>query len=190
MRVLSCPTPQRVLHRAVRQDESIQTRGDAAQALRSHELLDFLSEAEIDNLVRESPVQLFANTERIVTQGEAGESMFFLVRGHVEVSITRNGQQTIVARLGPGDCFGEMSLLTGAERTAMVVAVDEVETVEITKQVFASLVRNNPEILSRLSELLAQRQLANDQWTPDTASQTVEQVRSGLLGRLREFFAL
>jgi CRP-like cAMP-binding protein len=51
-------------------------------------------------------------------------------------------------------------------------------------------VRNNPEILSRLSELLAQRQLANDQWTPDTASQTVEQVRSGLLGKLREFFAL
>jgi CRP-like cAMP-binding protein len=83
-----------------------------------------------------------------------------------------------------------MSLLTGAERTAMVVAVDEVETVEITRQVFASLVRNNPEILSRLSELLAQRQLANDQWTPDTASQTVEQVRFGLLGKLRELFAL
>lgn len=184
------PYPQRVLHRAVRQDPSIQTRGVTAQALRSHELLDFLSEAEIDNLVRESPVQLFANTERIVTQGEAGESMFFLVRGHVEVSITRNGQQTIVAKLGPGDCFGEMSLLTGAERTATVVALDEVETVEIIKQVFASLVRNNPEILSRLSELLAQRQLANDQWTPDTASQTVEQVRFGLLGKLRELFAL
>ena len=42
----------------------------------------------------------------------------------------------------------------------------------------------------RLGKVLAQRQLANDQWTPDTASQTVEQVRSGLLGKLREFFAL
>ncbi len=184
------PYPQRVLHRVVHQDPAVQTRGLATKALRSHELLDFLAEAEIENLVRQSPVQLFANTEHIVNQGEKGESMFLLLRGQVEVSITRNGQQTVVARLGPGDCFGEMSLLTGAGRTATVVALNEVETVEITKQVFASLVKDNPEILGRLSELLAQRQLANDQWTPETASQTVEQVRSGLLGKLREFFAL
>jgi len=184
------PYPQRVLHYALPQDHATTTRQVAAQALSSHELLDFFTRDEIDNLVRESPVHLFANTEHIVTQGTAGESMFFLVRGQVEVSLERQGQRHLVARLGPGDCFGEMSLLTGEVRTATVVAVGEVETVEITKQVFASLLRDKPEILGRLSELLAQRQLANEQWNSEAATRSVEQVRLGLLGKLREFFAL
>ena len=83
-----------------------------------------------------------------------------------------------------------MSLLTGAPRTATVVAIGEVEAVEIDRTVFGALVRDNPEMLTNLSELLTKRQLANEQLISEAPAQQVEAVRRGLLGKLREFFSL
>ena len=184
------PYPQLVLHRPHSRDTSGHARELAARVLRGHELLEFIPGEQLDHLVRESAVQMFANAEHIVRQGEAGASMFLLVKGEVEVLIDRDGHRTCVARLGSGDCFGEMSLLTGAPRTATVVAVGEVEAVEIDKTVFGALVSDNPEMLTNLSELLAKRQLANEQLTSEAPAQQVEAVRRGVLGKLREFFSL
>ena len=184
------PYPQLVLHRSHSRDTSGHARELAARVLRGHELLEFIPGEQLDHLVKESPVQMFANAEHIVSQGEAGASMFLLVKGEVKVLIDRDGHRTCVARLGPGDCFGEMSLLTGAPRTATVVAVGEVEAVEIDKTVFGALVRDNPEMLTNLSELLAKRQLANEQLTSEAPAQQVEAVRRGVLCKLREFFSL
>ena len=61
---------------------------------------------------------------------------------------------------------------------------------EIDKAVFGALIRDNPEILATLSELLAQRQLANERLTSEAPTQRAEEVRRGLLGKLREFFSL
>lgn len=184
------PYPQMVLHRAKTRDTSAHARELAVKVLKGHELLEVIPVNQIEHLVRASPVLLFAHAEHIVSQGEAGASMFLLIRGEVEVLIDRDGHQTRVAQLGPGDCFGEMSLLTGAPRTATVVAIGEVEAVEIDKTVFGALIRDNPEILANLSELLAQRQLANERLTSEAPAQRVDEVRRGLLGKLREFFSL
>jgi CRP-like cAMP-binding protein len=117
--------------------------------------------------------------------------MFLLVTGTAEVRIARDGQSTVVATLGPGACLGEMSVLTGDPRAATVVAMEEVEAVEIGKQPFTTLVRDNPDVVARLTELLARRQLANEKLAAGAghAERTAE-ARASVLRKLRAFFQL
>jgi small-conductance mechanosensitive channel/CRP-like cAMP-binding protein len=187
---IDIPYPQMVLRRAVATDTSAAARDAAATMLRAHKIFSCLTADQCAALVQASPVVQFANHERIIEQGAAGDSMFVLVRGSVDVRITRDGQMRSVAKLGAGDCVGEMSLLTGDPRTASVVADGEVEAVEIGKAVFGAFVRSNPAVLEQLSELLTQRQLANAKHAAAGVAASPEQVRSGILRSLRAFFAL
>ncbi len=136
-----------------------------AARCRGNPIFSFLTAEQIEGLLRDSAFVLFSATEHVIDQGAEGDSMFLLVKGRVEVRRTRDGRTTVVAHLGAGDCFGEMSVLTGEPRSATVVAQDEVEAVEIPKTAFAALIRDNPDVVGRLSELLAKRQLANEQTT-------------------------
>lgn len=113
------------------------------------------------------------------------------MRGEVEVRIRSGHQLLPMAKLGPGECSGEMSLLGGEPRNATIVAITEVEVLEIDKATFAALVRAHPEIIGRLSELLAERQLANARKTSAAAApDNVERVRNGIGAKLRAFFEL
>jgi CRP-like cAMP-binding protein len=91
----------------------------------------------------------------------------------------------------PGDCLGEMSLLTGDPRSATVVADGEVEALELSRAVFQPLVKEHPEILTRLSELLARRQAANQNFASAAAARHHEaESRASILRSLRDFFSL
>ncbi|HEY7791503.1 MAG TPA: mechanosensitive ion channel family protein [Vicinamibacterales bacterium] len=174
-------------------DRSIDTaRGVAAQALGQHQIFGFLAPEQLDSLLRDSSIVLFSATETIIQQGEAGASMFLLVRGRVQVRRAgARGHQAVVAELGPGDCFGEMSVLTGDPRSATVVAAGgEVEAIEIPKVAFARLIGASPDVLTRLSELLAARQLANAQPEEEAVASPADQTPAGMLRRLRAFFQL
>ena len=69
-----------------------------------------------------------------------------------------SGPSRTIAIHESGACVGEMSLLTGDPRGATVVALTEIEAMEIEKEAFGAHVRAHPEILAQLSELLARRQ--------------------------------
>jgi len=187
---MEIPYPQLTIHRPAKTDNGAAARAAAVAALRAHAIFGFLPAAQIETLVGAGAVVKFATHEHLMTQDEPGESLFFLVHGQVDVQITRNGQTSSVAQLSAGGCLGEMSLLTGDPRTATVVALGEVEAVEIRKPEFAALVRTNPDALERLSELLTHRQLANAQLAASGPAASPEQVRSGIRQKLRAFFQL
>ena len=159
--------------------------------MKSHSIFGFLAPEDISEIVRESPLVLFASSEHLIEQGEIGESMLLIVQGRVRVTLNRNGQITELTQLGVGDCVGEMALLTGDPRNATVIAMSEVEAVEIRKEAFSSYVRKNPEALTRLTELLAQRQLSNEKQSAggDTPERRA-QVSATMMKRLRGFFQL
>ena len=101
----------------------------------------------------------------------------------------------IVASLGAGECFGEMSLLTGERRSATVIAQTDCEVVEIAKPILATSLKENPELLKQLSELLAKRQLDNEGVLSADASDTKIKMQqttyaAGFLNKLRQFFEL
>ncbi len=188
---MEIPYPQLTIHRGRFGDDGGVARRAAAAALRAHPILGVLGDEASERLVQISPMKLFATSEHIIEQGAAGDSLFLLVHGRAEVRIARQGVVNIVAQIGAGDCVGEMSLLTGDPRGATVVALAEVEALEIQKAGFAELVRAHPEILAKLSELLAQRQTANEkQLAQADFAARVEQTRVSLLRKFRGFFQL
>ena len=64
-------------------------------------------------------------------EGDAGESMFVLVAGRVEVRKEGRDGQQLLSTLGPGDCLGEMALIDLSGRSASVQAVEDCSGFEI-----------------------------------------------------------
>jgi CRP-like cAMP-binding protein len=99
----------------------------------------------------------------VIEEGSPGNSMFVLLRGAAKVSISKNGSSIQVATLNAGDCFGEMSLLTGEPRSATVRADGDCYVMEIGKPVMGEVLRDAPDCLVLLSELVAQRKMETEE---------------------------
>jgi branched-chain amino acid transport system substrate-binding protein len=103
----------------------------------------------------------FGHNDVIVQQGDAGDSLFVIIEGVVCVQVhTDDGKTKEVARLGAGDFFGEMALLTGEERTATVIALVDTSVFELTKADIAPLIAQQPEVSELVSKVLSLRQMA------------------------------
>ena len=125
--------------------------------------LNCLTADEAVELVKHGKISLYGTREPLVTRGQTGESMFLILEGSVEVvGKTGNGPRIILASLGPGEFFGEMSLLTGAPRNATVRAEVDTLVLEIRKKDLSPLIEASPELAGRLGELVEHR---HGKWT-------------------------
>jgi small-conductance mechanosensitive channel/CRP-like cAMP-binding protein len=193
---ITIPFPIRTLRVERKVPAPIQEEYQEARAiLRSEALFECLSDEQIESLVQQSQVSHFGRGERVIREGAEGDSMFVLLRGSAEVSISKNGTSISVATLKAPDCFGEMSLLTGEHRTATVRAQTDCQVMEIGKPVMAELLRASPDCLERLSELLAKRKMETEGLLKEAVShgQNARKEReysATFLHRLRTFFEL
>ena len=102
------------------------------------------------------PIRLGAG-QAAVREGDAGDSLFLVVSGTLAVT-TGNGAAAVeIGRLGPGDFFGEVSLLTGRPRTATVSAVTAAELLRLDRGTVAILRERHPEIEASLAEFHRRR---------------------------------
>src|SRR5215471_6562809 len=168
---------------------------EALSILRGETLFQCLSEPQLDHLVRQARVNIFGRGEPVIEEGAAGDSMFVMLRGAANVFVSKNGSKIQVAKLSAGDCFGEMSLLTGEPRSATVRADGDCYVMEIGKPVMAEVLRDAPSCLERLSELLAQRRMETEGILKEAISAGEQvlkqrQYTASFLNRLRAFFEL
>src|SRR5438876_389212 len=193
---ITIPFPIRTLQIERRATPAAYEDYDEARAvLREEPLFECLSDAQIDSLVKEAHLNYFGRGENVIKAGAEGDSMFVLLRGAARVWVSKNGSSIPVATLSAGDCFGEMSLLTGESRTATVQAESDCYVLEIGKPVMADVIRDSPDCLERLSELLARRKLENEGALKEAASLALNQRKereytATFLHRLRTFFEL
>ncbi len=159
----------------------------AEQTLRSVPIFAALGDEELGQLARASRRSLFAAGEPIVRQGDGGSSMFVVARGEAVVTLAPGHHE--VARIQPGGFFGEMSLLTGALRTATVQTAVDSELLEITGEAFRRFVLANPAAVEEIGTAVANRRAELDERrTADTAA-TVEPPQR-FLDRVRRFLQL
>jgi CRP/FNR family cyclic AMP-dependent transcriptional regulator len=123
--------------------------------LRGVDLFSEVSDKDLRTIAASMRRRAFAAGEDIVSQGEGGVGFFFVETGGL--AVTLGG--TRVATLGPGDHFGEVALLSGAERTATVTADTDVVCWGMPAWNFRPLVREQPTVTVKLLERMA-RQLA------------------------------
>src|SRR5213083_30700 len=137
-------------------------QAEAFSILRGEPLFGCLSDEQLNHLVKQARLNTFGRGEPVIEEGAPGDSMFVLLRGAANVSVSKNGSTMQVATLSAGDCFGEMSLLTGEPRSATVRADGDCYIMEIGKPVMAEVLRGAPSCLEKLSELLAQRKMETE----------------------------
>ena len=119
-----------------------------------------------------------AGTE-FLPAGIRGERLYIVADGTVEVvrPSTKSHAETILAVLGPGDCFGEMSLLTNQPTSASVRARTECKLLTLTRPQLERLLNDSPELARVFSQLLAERL--------STLNQTLEgEMERGMRGQL------
>lgn len=157
----------------------------------SVEIFAPLSAEEKEAVARSAIKSVFAPGELILRRGAPGDSMFVIYRGNVEVRLpNRDGNAQQVAELKAGNFFGEMALLTGEPRNADVVAVGEVETLEITKGILQQLLDNNTALAEGLSHMIAERQTRLDEYARGAPEQEKQVSRNAILRRIQRFFGL
>ena len=194
-RKISIPFPMRTLQIERRTAASASdTKSEARTILRKEPLFACLSEDQLTGLLRSAEINHFGRGEAVIEEGTEGDSMFILLRGSAHVSLKKNGSQIRVGVLRQGDCFGEMSLLTGERRTATVRAEKDCEVVEISKNIMGELLRNSPQCLTQLSELLARRKLETEGIVKEIAvpgdDRREREYTASFMKRLRSFFEL
>ena len=199
---IPCPTLQLRFERAHRSQRDPSVMNEEQRALATRDLLrtqpvfKHVGDNHLQMLVRRSAVHHYGRGELIIREGAEGASMFVLVAGEARVSVLQGGHPTWIASLRGGDCFGEMSLLTGEKRSASIQAVSDCEVMEITKPVFAEIIALDSQLLPGLSELLAKRQMQTEDIMQAAAQQPSmlaakeEEYRAGFLDKLRSFFEL
>jgi CRP-like cAMP-binding protein len=129
-----------------------------------------LDQTELDLLAGNLRIASFPRGTVIVRQGDAGSSMFVIADGKARVSVHGRGGETSVATLGVGDIVGEMSLMTGARRSATVTATRKLTALEITKAAFEALLAGNPDLIRRFADTVEQRHAELEQINASSAT--------------------
>ena len=127
----------------------------------------------------------------VIREGEAGQSLFVIVEGLLEVAFVRD-RPDLTRMLGPGELLGEYSLLTGAPRSATVTARTQCVLYEIDKAALLPVLARNPEIAELFSAVLQRREA--DRASPVAPAALPATAghddRRGLAARMLAFFGL
>lgn len=105
-----------------------------------------LSERELLRILQVTDVVEYGNGERVITEGETGEELFIVLRGHVRV--TRGGAD--LAMFTPGDHFGEMALVRSQPRSATVHSEGTSELMVIRRTDFFEILRKEHQLAVKL----------------------------------------
>ena len=106
--------------------------------------------------------------------GDMGDAAYIVINGEVEISVPTPGGPIVVNKLGRNDIIGEIAIFGEVPRTATATALTALETLKISKELFAQVIRENPDAALELIKVLAGR-LAN---TTQQLSRTMSGTRS------------
>jgi small-conductance mechanosensitive channel len=155
---------------------------EIGQRLAGIDILSPLTPEAHASIAAVARIHTFGKGETIIREGGAGSSMFVVHEGTVSVLVAENE----IARLGEGDVFGEMALLTGENRAADVVALTDVVAIEITKDALQPVLHAHPELADAISAKVSERRGSLD----SLRNASNDEAQRTILSRIRTYFGL
>jgi CRP/FNR family cyclic AMP-dependent transcriptional regulator len=149
---------------------------------RKFDLFAELDERELQSIANVAKSRRYAKDDVVFHADESGDVFCLIREGEVKVTmISPEGKEIILSMLGPGDFFGEMSLLDDEPRSATVVATEPLDLVTIWRKDFLQILSENFSITKKVLAELSKR-LRN-------ASNRIESLATmDVYGRLARFF--
>lgn len=116
-------------------------------------LFEGLGRRQLKQIAEHADEISYRQSESIVEAGQPGGSFYVIVEG--EVKVVKGSK--VLTRLGPGEFFGEISLLDGGPRTATVVAETPVVAIRVFKDSFEKVVAREPSVAAKILAVVARR---------------------------------
>jgi small-conductance mechanosensitive channel len=162
------------------------------EALANIDLFRALSEEERGELARGLTPAPFARGEVLTRAGADGHHLYVITSGTVSVRADDGVTQEELAQLGAGEFFGEMSLLTGAPRSATIVAISDVDCYRLDAEVFQRLLARRTDLADTVAQALRERRTQLQSYRPigQPRSMSSELTQGDLLNRIRGFFGV
>lgn len=118
-------------------------------------LLDVLADDDRRRVLIAARRRRFKRGEIVFHFGDPGDSLHMVTRGHLGMRVTTSlGDTALLRVVGPGDHFGELSVLAPAPRNATVIALDAAETLSLHGDDLAELRSTAPRVDSVLTAAL------------------------------------
>ncbi|MES2296945.1 MAG: cyclic nucleotide-binding domain-containing protein [Pseudomonadota bacterium] len=130
---------------------TVHCQAETLSLLLSLRLFRGMVETEMQTLLQHTELVECKPGDFIIREGEQGNHLFVLIAGKVDIHKFVSGVQKAIQRLGPGECFGEMSLIECRSRSASVRAVAPCKLLRIDGDKVDGL----PEVAARLYRNIA-----------------------------------
>jgi signal transduction histidine kinase len=127
---------------------------DAGELLRSLPYFESLPDQQLEGLAIASEEVTFAPGDPVIREGEAGDAMYVVLEGELEVTKLSEGRQVVLSRVAPGEVQGEMALLEDSPRAATVTALTDARLLRVPVATFRDLVEDPRFLLSILKTVI------------------------------------
>jgi CRP/FNR family transcriptional regulator, cyclic AMP receptor protein len=145
--------------------------------LREIPLFSEMDEQEVTDVRAIMQEMKFKAGQVIIREGETGDLFYVITEGRVEVIIRdAAGSDVVLHEAGPGDFFGELSMLTNEPRSARIHAVEDVTTLVLERDEFFNFLRSHTHAAIDVLVELGGRLRENDRILRSMASRNVNEV--------------
>jgi len=156
---------------------------DKVNILKSVSIFSDLSDSDLSSILDKMVQHTFKKSQIILMEDRIGEHCFFLTHGRVKITrLSSDGREVILALLGKGEFFGEMSLLDGEARSANVVALERTEALTLNVADFMNTLEIYPKVaINLLCELAVRLRKSDEQIASLSLSDAERRIALSLL---------
>jgi CRP-like cAMP-binding protein len=129
-----------------------------APSLEPDTFLALLADGDREAMLTLGGVRRFARGEYLMHEGEPGDRVLVLLRGHVKASSTdARGREAVLAFRGPGDVLGELTFVNADARSSDVIAIESVEARAVSSPDFRAYLMRHPAAALMLIDAMSRR---------------------------------
>ena len=126
-------------------------RSEAAIVLGQSRLFGGVHPEDLEDLAERLVERTYRRGQAVFLEGEAGDSLFLVLRGLVKVFVSSSdGREMVLTTLGPAETFGELAVIDGGVRSASVQAVEPTSLLVLDRAGMLAALRDHPPLMEGL----------------------------------------